>query len=248
MADVAPLLGRIIKNGYETICLNDLFDLLALDRDDLLGGLRELGRLCEEHELVIRPPVSEGNFEELRVIEAGGAKGVDLSDLIEKGEGNHLEFKESAFSDKNKMRHAPDLNPKDYISEDVQLSALKTLAAFSNTRGGKLLIGVADDGSIEGIESDFYALGVGTCDEWQLRFASMVEKYFHKGRKFQSFLHFEFISHDEKTVVVIDVKPTPSIDLVKKKPSWMLFVRQGNRTVHLDWTDLEDFYTVEKKF
>lgn len=36
----------------------------------------------------------------------------------------------------------------------MTFAALKTIAAFLNTEGGDLLIGVADDGSVVGIERD----------------------------------------------------------------------------------------------
>ena len=64
--------------------------------------------------------------------------------LIKQGESRTLEFKSTLRwnlkEDRkdNRMTHA----------------ALKTIAAFLNTEGGDLLIGVADDGSVVGIERD----------------------------------------------------------------------------------------------
>jgi hypothetical protein len=45
-------------------------------------------------------------------------------------------------------------NPATTQTEFVTHAALKTVAAFLNTDGGDLLIGVADDGSIAGVEAD----------------------------------------------------------------------------------------------
>ena len=56
-----------------------------------------------------------------------------LRKLIEEGENQHLDFK--------------------YCVSDSRKIA-RTLAAFSNTDGGRLLIGVRDNGSIAGIQSD----------------------------------------------------------------------------------------------
>ena len=56
-----------------------------------------------------------------------------LKNLIAEGENQHLDFK--------------------YCVSDSKKIA-RTLAAFSNTEGGKLLIGVRDNGSIAGIKSD----------------------------------------------------------------------------------------------
>lgn len=56
-----------------------------------------------------------------------------IHDLISKGEGMNLDFK--------------------YCISDPRKIA-RTLSAFSNSEGGKLLIGVRDNGSIAGISSD----------------------------------------------------------------------------------------------
>lgn len=60
--------------------------------------------------------------------------------LIEAGEGQYLEFKKYIEVTKNK-------NPK---AEEIE----KTVCAFSNAYGGQLLIGVNDEGNIDGV-NDF---------------------------------------------------------------------------------------------
>ena len=64
--------------------------------------------------------------------------------LIKKGESKTLEFKST-------LRWNLKEDRKD---NRVTHAALKTIAAFLNTEGGDLLIGVADDGSVVGIERD----------------------------------------------------------------------------------------------
>ncbi|HET9886484.1 MAG TPA: RNA-binding domain-containing protein, partial [bacterium] len=66
-------------------------------------------------------------------------------ELINRGESKTLEFKAT-------LRW----NLKEDRQDDkiITHAALKTIAAFLNTEGGDLLIGVADDGSICGIEQD----------------------------------------------------------------------------------------------
>lgn len=56
--------------------------------------------------------------------------GLELRELINKGEGHHLEFKEEQE------------NNDDFA---------KTFVAFANTDGGKILVGISDDDSIRGI-------------------------------------------------------------------------------------------------
>jgi type I restriction enzyme R subunit len=66
-------------------------------------------------------------------------------ELIKRGESKTLEFK-STLRWNLKERRQDD--------KAVTYAVLKTIAAFLNTEGGDLLIGVADDRSIVGIESD----------------------------------------------------------------------------------------------
>ena len=66
---------------------------------------------------------------------------------IKHGETATLEFKSS-------LRYNIRANK---IDKDIENSVLKTIAAFCNTKGGELLIGVADDKSIVGIEHEGFA-------------------------------------------------------------------------------------------
>jgi len=66
-------------------------------------------------------------------------------ELIKQGESKTLEFKST-------LRWNLKQNKKD--DEAITHAVLKTIAAFLNTEGGDLLIGVADDKSIVGIEVD----------------------------------------------------------------------------------------------
>jgi hypothetical protein len=64
---------------------------------------------------------------------------------LKRGESKSLEFKST-------LRWSLKDDRQD--DKGVTHSVLKTIAAFLNTEGGDLLIGVADDGSVVGIEAD----------------------------------------------------------------------------------------------
>ncbi|MEO1258054.1 MAG: RNA-binding domain-containing protein [Bacteroidota bacterium] len=64
--------------------------------------------------------------------------------LIQEGETEHVEFKSS-------LRWNTYTNKKD---QAIEHACLKTLAAFMNSEGGTLLIGVKDDGEILGLKND----------------------------------------------------------------------------------------------
>src|SRR3972149_581196 len=64
-------------------------------------------------------------------------------ELIKQGESKTLEFKSTLRWNLQEDRQD---------DKAVTHAILKTIAAFLNTEGGDLLIGVADDGSVRGIE------------------------------------------------------------------------------------------------
>jgi hypothetical protein len=73
----------------------------------------------------------------------------DLPSIIRQGEGPYLEFKSSLRWDMAESR----------INRALEGVVLKTLAGFLNSPiGGTLLIGVADDGEVIGLEKDYQTL------------------------------------------------------------------------------------------
>jgi hypothetical protein len=82
-----------------------------------------------------------------------------INSIISNGESDNLEFKQSFTLDTK--------DPNGGKNEKVELSALKTIAAFLNTRGGTLLIGVHDKGEILGVDKEIKLFGNDT-DKYKL--------------------------------------------------------------------------------
>jgi len=91
-----------------------------------------------------------------------------IGELIARTEDSHLEFKSTFRWDLKKAE----------VSKVIETSVLKTVAAFLNSRdGGTLLIGVADDNTVLGLESDYLALhkeGKDDADLFQLALTQAV--------------------------------------------------------------------------
>lgn len=88
-----------------------------------------------------------------------------LKKLIEGGEGQHLDFK--------------------YCVSDSRKIA-RTLVAFSNSGGGRILIGVRDNGSIAGIKSDEEIYMVDTASHLYCRpeITYIIRQHASEGRTF----------------------------------------------------------------
>jgi len=73
---------------------------------------------------------------------------IDLEEIIESGEDTFLEFKST-------MRWNLREEKQDKKMEEI---ILKSISAFSNSEGGKLLIGVDDNGEVLGLQDDYNTL------------------------------------------------------------------------------------------
>jgi hypothetical protein len=80
------------------------------------------------------------------------------AELIARGESSTVEFKSSA-------RYNRRTGQRD---EKLERVILKTIVAFLNAEGGVLLIGVADDGSVPGIEDDYALMKMPDRDRYEL--------------------------------------------------------------------------------
>jgi hypothetical protein len=115
-----------------------------------------------------------------------------ISELIKLGESATLEFKSTlqwdlVQSSQNKL---------------LRKQVLKTIAAFLNSSGGTLVIGVEDDGNIIGLAHDLELLANST-DKFGQMFTNMITD--HVGAEFSSLIKIRFESIQDAQVCVVDV-------------------------------------------
>ena len=84
----------------------------------------------------------------------------ELHELINRGESNTLEFKSTLRYDLEQQK----------VNKDLAKVIPKTLAGFLNAEGGMLLIGVADNGQILGLENDISSLRKKNLDYFELTY------------------------------------------------------------------------------
>lgn len=109
----------------------------------------------------------------------------DVEALIAAGESDTIEFKSSIyhlhgdlppdFQHRVKAGVLTRQRAEDEVRRELRREVTKTVAAFLNSDGGTLLIGVDDSGKVLGIESDFKYLGrTQTVDRWLLSLRSFI--------------------------------------------------------------------------
>jgi len=111
--------------------------------------------------------------------------------------------------------------------EAVTHSCLKTIAAFLNTDGGTLLIGVADNGDIIGIEADNFS----NSDKFLLHLMDVTRRAL--GQHAPTFFNAEVCEVDGKTVCIVECSKSPEPVFVNSKDTDEFFVRMGPSTVKL---------------
>jgi type I restriction enzyme R subunit len=144
-------------------------------------------------------------------------------ELVKRGESKTLEFKSS-------LRWNLGENRQD--DKAITLAVLKTVAAFLNTDGGDLLIGVADDGTVVGIEHD----QLESDDKYMRHLAQVVRNGL--GDRASTCIDPEIQVVEGKRVCVVSCQRSPEPVFLKWKgagssPDGDLYVRSGPGSVKL---------------
>jgi hypothetical protein len=147
-----------------------------------------------------------------------------ISSLIREGESKSVEFKETFSLDVNKQ------TKENYI----RASSIKTIAAFLNSDGGVLLIGVNDAGVITGLDTEVQKFHKAdnihkSRDRFLLDFKNALKH--HIGEQFYTFINHRLVSVDSQIVLFVECKASPMAVYVDNKD---FFVRTNPSTDQLE--------------
>lgn len=160
---------------------------------------------------------------------------VSLDDLIAEGESDELEFKSTLRWDLKECS----VNKK---LEDV---IIKTVAAFANSQGGTLLVGVADDGEILGLEADYHSLGGADRDKFELHLRNLLNQQFGPGFV-TSKVAIKLHEVGEKEICQIEISPAAAPVIVKMKDKNGLsaekfYARSGNSSQEIPVSEMHAY-------
>ncbi len=139
----------------------------------------------------------------------------DVFELLSGDESTNLEFKSSLRWDVRENRK----------NEDLEIACLKTIAAFLNTHGGTLTIGVEDNQNVLGLENDYQTLKKTNKDGFQLHLYNIIKSRI--GVEFFELLSVRFSTVSKKEVCMVVVHPSAVPAFVDKEK---LYYRTGNST------------------
>ncbi len=166
----------------------------------------------------------------------GKRKNISIENLLQDNESRHLEFKSSLRWDYRQEK----------VNPDLELVILKTIAAFGNSDGGILLIGVDDEKNILGIENDLNTLKKKDSDFYEIYMRNLFHKYF--GVKYTTEnIRMDFIKDGHKEVCLIEIFKADEPLYLKTKDkngqmSEKFYVRSGNSSQKIDsLKDINDY-------
>lgn len=146
----------------------------------------------------------------------------DVSALIASGEHGRLEFKSSLRWDVRQKN----------VNKALEKVVAKTLAGFLNSgEGGILLVGVADDRKVLGLEPDYTTLrkpGRDDRDAFEQHLVQTVIKYL--GEATVAFFTVTFHDINGQDVCQVTVEPSGHPIYLQDNNESTLFVRAGNST------------------
>lgn len=208
-------------------------DPVALRRDDLAQFFNlRFESLLRHAERAMGKPVNrrperdESPFAEQDLdIEKG------VRSLLDAGESAVVEFKSTARCN----LHTGASDPA------IAWAVIKTIAAFMNTHGGTLLVGVDDHGCPVGIERDYPIVKGRDRDGWELWLTAVVKTAL--GTIAATDLLVRFCTIDDGTIARIDVRPgvQPVFATRKDGPKEVFFARLNNSTEELSGPALLDY-------
>jgi len=153
-----------------------------------------------------------------------------LDEALRFGEGETVEFKEGL-----RWSHWDAPGEDGAARSRSEAVVIKTVAGFLNQRGGTLLVGVADDKTIPGLDRDYQSLtrpGQGNRDRFQLHLGNLLQNL---GRDVSNlYVRFGIVPVGGRDVCVVQVKPAASPVYVSETNSEILYVRAGASTPTLN--------------
>lgn len=158
-----------------------------------------------------------------------------LRDVLAQGENKYIEFKQS-------------LRPGAATASrftGVKHNILKSIAAFLNTDGGTLLIGIAPDGSVAGLEAHDYTTfsEADKVDAWRKHFDNVVQTYF--GNHLHPLIELDIVQVEGKSVAVVRITGRAPREVWLKnrddRDREEFYIRRTGTTVKLEGQEAADY-------
>ena len=128
----------------------------------------------------------------------------------------------------------------------MEQEVVKAIAAFMNTYGGKLLIGVEDNGRVAGLENDYKAWGENASTDIYLQHVNnQVLRNYFSAELSSRLCKVELLQIEGKHICQIVVEPSKEPVKVEYSGELCFFIRNGATSVLLQNTEERENYIRE---
>jgi hypothetical protein len=139
----------------------------------------------------------------------------ELHELILNGETELVEFKSTLRFDLKKGE----------VNKKLEYVIAKTIAAFLNTEGGFLVVGVDDEQNVLGLEQDIQSLKKPNLDGFELQLIEVIKKYI--GAEFSSYIKASFPEIEGKRICLIKISKSGKPVFTQYEDREDFFIRVG---------------------
>lgn len=153
----------------------------------------------------------------------------DFSQIISQEENENLEFKSSLRFD-HKIGQ---------INRDLEKAVMKSIAAFLNSKGGHLVIGVDDSKKPIGLHHDYQTLQRKDSDGFENHFTQVFNAMI--GPEFRQLIKLWFYNIEDYHVCVIQIGPSHKPVYLKLNDAERFYIRTGNIVTDLKLSEIESY-------
>lgn len=140
---------------------------------------------------------------------------IEIREMISNGETDSVEFKSTLRFDLYKGE----------VNKKLEFVIAKTIAAFMNTEGGCLIIGIDDNQNILGLEADIKTLPKQNIDGFELHMIEIVKKYI--GAELSSHIKITFPEIDSEKICMVKISKSSKPVFIEFEGREDFFVRVG---------------------
>ena len=229
-------LSMVIGDGSDEQGFNFLKDLRQIDWGRTAGvliitaypNIERVRMAFAEHKVddfLFKSEWTRAGFLE-KVVAVLNSPPSSLESRIQAGENETLEFKST-------LRWNVHTNQRD---KKIEHACLKTIAAFLNTRGGTLLIGVNDEGVAMGLEADKF----NNMDTMTRYLENLIVKKI--GMRFMG----EYVTVSVETVagkqvLQVDCKPSDEPAYIRDDAEEFFYIRTGSSSRDLGKSEIHEY-------
>lgn len=152
-----------------------------------------------------------------------------LDQLVKNGEHENLEFKSTFRWDMRANK----------VNRQLEKSVMKTVAAFLNSQGGQIVLGLDDNKKPVGLQADYATLGKPNSDGFENHFSHVFHNMI--GSEFRSLIKLHWLKSESKDCCVINVSPSLKPAFLRTDDDEEFCIRTGNGTTSLKFSEASSY-------